>query len=166
MSEQLDFSQYLYERRYNAQNKIDEAKIIKRKAMVAGAIGAVVIFAVMVAFILGAYDREQVALFFALVVLYFALVVATFYIYGAIQLKSIGKFYHSVRLISKWEDVIEAMDKIEAKYAETGATVPKKEYEHMEAHIDYIQEGGYYLIRYEKGFLRAWGAIKVTNFNK
>ena len=55
---------------------------------------------------------------------------------------------------------------IEAKYAETGATVPKKEYEHMEAHIDYIQEGGYYLIRYEKGFIRAWGAIKVTNFNK
>lgn len=55
---------------------------------------------------------------------------------------------------------------IEAKYAETGATVPKKEYEHLEAHIDYIQEGGYYLIRYEKGFLRAWGAIKVTNFNK
>jgi len=66
MSEQLDFSQYLYERRYNAQSKIDEAKIIKRKAMVAGAIGAVVIFAVMVAFILGAYDREQVALFLPL----------------------------------------------------------------------------------------------------
>ena len=118
MSEQLDFSQYLYERRYNAQSKVDEARIIKRKAMVAGAIGAVVIFAIMVAFILGAYDREQVALFFALVVLYFALVVATFYIYGAIQLKSFGKFYHSVRLISKWEDVSEAMDKIEAKYAE------------------------------------------------
>ena len=55
---------------------------------------------------------------------------------------------------------------IEAKYAETGATVPEKEYTHMEASIDYIKEGGYYLIRYEKGFIRAWGAIKVTNFNK
>ena len=121
MSEQLDFSQYLYERRYNAQNKIDEAKIIKRKAMVAGAIGAVVIFAVMVAFILGAYDREQVALFFALVVLYFALVVATFYIYGAIQLKS------------KWEDVIDAMDKIEAKYAEK--TLHPADLEKMEKRI-------------------------------
>ena len=52
---------------------------------------------------------------------------------------------------------------IEAKYAETGATVPPKEYTHMEAHIDYIKEGGYYLIRYEKGFIRAWGAIKVAN---
>ena len=32
----------------------------------------------------------------------------------------------------------------------------------MEAHIDYIKDGGYYLIRYEKDYLRAWGAIKVT----
>ena len=52
---------------------------------------------------------------------------------------------------------------IEAKYAKTGATVPKKEYEHLEASIDYIKEGGYYLIRYEKGFIRAWGAIKVAD---
>ena len=50
---------------------------------------------------------------------------------------------------------------IEAKYAKTGATMPPKEYEHMEAAIDYIKEGKYYLIRYEKGFIRAWGAIKV-----
>lgn len=55
---------------------------------------------------------------------------------------------------------------IEAKYAETGATLPPKDYTHMEASIEYIKEGGYYLIRYEKSFLRAWGAIKVTNFNK
>lgn len=51
---------------------------------------------------------------------------------------------------------------IDTKYAKTGATLPPKEYVHMEAHIDYIKEGGYYLIRYEKGFIRAWGAIKVT----
>lgn len=50
---------------------------------------------------------------------------------------------------------------IDAKYAKTGATVPKKEYTHLEASIDYIKEGGYYLIRYEKGFIRAWGAIKI-----
>ena len=52
---------------------------------------------------------------------------------------------------------------IELKYGETGATMPAKEYTHMEANIEYIKEGGYYLIRYEKGFIRAWGAIKVTN---
>ena len=51
---------------------------------------------------------------------------------------------------------------IDTKYAKTGATLPKKEYVHMEASIDYIKEGGYYLIRYEKGFIRAWGAIKAV----
>ncbi|MBR6127652.1 hypothetical protein IKQ21_08215 [bacterium] len=48
---------------------------------------------------------------------------------------------------------------IEAKYAKTGAT-PPQEYKHMEAEIQYIKEGEYYLIKYEKGFIRAWGAIK------
>ena len=52
---------------------------------------------------------------------------------------------------------------VEAKYAKTGATMPKKDYVHMEASIDYIKEGGYYLIRYEKGVIRAWGAVKVVN---
>lgn len=50
---------------------------------------------------------------------------------------------------------------IDVKYAKTGAT-PPKEYEHMDATIEYIKEGGYYLIMYEKGFIRAWGAIKAT----
>ncbi len=49
---------------------------------------------------------------------------------------------------------------IDAKYAKTGAT-PPKEYEHMEASIEYVKNGGYYLIMYEKTFLRAWGAVKV-----
>lgn len=49
---------------------------------------------------------------------------------------------------------------IDAKYAKTGAT-PPKEYEHMDASIEYIKDGNYYLIMYEKGFLRAWGAIKL-----
>lgn len=52
---------------------------------------------------------------------------------------------------------------IDRKYAKTGATQPKREYIHMEAAIDYIKEGGYYLVRYEKGVIRAWGAIKITN---
>ena len=52
---------------------------------------------------------------------------------------------------------------IEQKYAKTGATLPQKEYIHMEASINYIKDGGYYIIRYEKGFIRAWGAIKIIN---
>ena len=50
---------------------------------------------------------------------------------------------------------------IDAKYARTGATPPKHDYVHMEAEIEYVKEGGYYLIRYEKGYIRAWGAIKA-----
>ena len=49
---------------------------------------------------------------------------------------------------------------INKKYAVTGST-PPQEYEHMEAKIEYIKEGGYYLIMYEKGFIRAWGAVKL-----
>ena len=52
---------------------------------------------------------------------------------------------------------------IETKYAKTGATLPDREYVHMDASIDYIKDGGYYLIRYEKGVIRAWGAIKTVN---
>ena len=48
---------------------------------------------------------------------------------------------------------------INKKYGVTGAT-PPQEYEHMEASIEYIPNGEYYLIRYEKGYIRAWGAIK------
>ena len=33
----------------------------------------------------------------------------------------------------------------------------------MNAQIEYIEEGGYYLITYENGMYRAWGAIKVRN---
>lgn len=51
---------------------------------------------------------------------------------------------------------------IDTKYAKTGAT-PPKEYIHKDASIEYIKNGGYYLIMYEKGFIRAWGAIKVKN---
>ena len=51
-------------------------------------------------------------------------------------------------------------DVIRRKYAESGAT-PPQEYEHMDATIEYIKEGGYYLIMYEKGYIRAWGAIKI-----
>ena len=52
---------------------------------------------------------------------------------------------------------------IDKKYAKTGATKPPTEHIHMEASIEYIKEGGYYLIRYEKSFIRAWGAIKVAD---
>ena len=82
--------------------------------------------------------------------------------------KELRKYYEKNKELSK-EDKAELRRKkrkekfqniINAKYAKTGAT-PPKEYEHMEANIEYIKDGGYYLIMYEKGFIRAWGAIKI-----
>ncbi|MCQ2739882.1 MAG: hypothetical protein MJ237_06610 [bacterium] len=52
---------------------------------------------------------------------------------------------------------------IDEKYTKTGATPQKREYEYMNASIEYIKDGRYYLIMYEKGFLRAWGAIKIAD---
>lgn len=37
---------------------------------------------------------------------------------------------------------------------------PDEEKVHMEASIEYVHDGDYYLIKYERGFIRAWGAIK------
>ena len=54
---------------------------------------------------------------------------------------------------------------IDAKYAKTGATISEREYEHLNATIEYIKKGKYYLIMYEKGFIRAWGAIKIKDLN-
>ncbi len=84
--------------------------------------------------------------------------------------RELKKYYKSKKELTKDEkqdlrrkkrkDKFQAI--INAKYAKTGAT-PPREYEHMEASIVYIKEGGYYLIMYEKGFIRAWGAIKMQN---
>lgn len=49
------------------------------------------------------------------------------------------------------------------KYAETAITPPEEDYVYMNAEIEYVENGGYYLITYENGMYRAWGAIKVRN---
>ena len=50
-------------------------------------------------------------------------------------------------------------EKTNAKRAKKGLP-PDIEHIHMEASLEYIKEGKYYLIRYERGKIRAWGAIK------
>ena len=40
---------------------------------------------------------------------------------------------------------------------------PDEEKVHMEASIEYEPKGEYYLIKYERGTVRAWGAIKSSN---
>ena len=61
------------------------------------------------------------------------------------------------------ERYIDKMHKIlRVKYAETAIT-PPEEYTYMNAEIEYVESGGYYLITYENGMYRAWGAIKTRN---
>jgi len=81
--------------------------------------------------------------------------------------KAMHKLYAAKKELTKQEKK-ELADKkrkdkikeiINKKYGVTGAT-PPQEYQHMEASIEYIKDGGYYLIMYEKGYIRAWGAIK------
>lgn len=48
------------------------------------------------------------------------------------------------------------------KYAEEAIT-PPEDYVYMNALIEYVEDGGYYLITYENGAYRAWGAIKTRN---
>ena len=45
------------------------------------------------------------------------------------------------------------------KRAEVGMPADEEKI-HMEASIEYIKNGNYFLIKYERGSIRAWGAIK------
>lgn len=49
---------------------------------------------------------------------------------------------------------------VRKKYAEEAIT-PPEDFVYMNATIEYIEDGGYYLITYENGMWRAWGAIKT-----
>lgn len=81
--------------------------------------------------------------------------------------KEMRKLYSSKKDLTKKEKKEIAKKKrqekfkkvIDAKYAKTGAT-PPQEYEHMDGSVEYVKDGGYYLFMYEKGYIRAWGAIK------
>jgi hypothetical protein len=52
---------------------------------------------------------------------------------------------------------------LRTKYAMDNVTPPDENYTYMNAQIEYVEEGGYYLLIYENGMYRAWGAIKVRN---
>lgn len=60
----------------------------------------------------------------------------------------------------KYEEKVKEI--LRQKYAEDAIT-PPEDFTYMNAEIEYIVEGGYYLITYENGMYRAWGAIKVRN---
>ena len=58
---------------------------------------------------------------------------------------------------------MEKREKARQKTNENRAKVgmlPDEDDIYMRAEIEYIKDGGYYLIKYERGTIRAWGAIK------
>ena len=54
-------------------------------------------------------------------------------------------------------------ERIQKKYDEFGIK-PKPPYVYSNAEIEYIKDGSYYRIKYEKGSIRAWGAIKQMSY--
>lgn len=51
-------------------------------------------------------------------------------------------------------------EKTNAKRLKSGLP-PDEEKVNMDASLEYVKEGNYYLIKYERGAIRAWGAIKA-----
>lgn len=108
----------LHEKRSSAQEKVNNAKKLRRKCIVAAAIGAVALFAVMGAFIIAAYDSQNVILLAILLAAYVLGIILVFYVYGAVKCGSFKYFCRSMRYIIKLEEMLEDMDKVEEKYAE------------------------------------------------
>lgn len=54
-------------------------------------------------------------------------------------------------------------EKIQKKYDEFGIK-PKPAYVYSNAEIEYVKEKQYYLFKYEKGSIRAWGAVKQADY--
>lgn len=61
--------------------------------------------------------------------------------------------------IKKQKKIQKEREKTNKKRARVGMP-PDEEKIHMEASIEYNPKGAYYLIKYERGTIRAWGAIK------
>ena len=54
-------------------------------------------------------------------------------------------------------------ERIQKKYDEFGIK-PKPPYIYSNAEIEFVRNKSYYLIKYEKGSIRAWGAIKQIDY--
>ena len=54
-------------------------------------------------------------------------------------------------------------ERIQKKYDEFGIK-EKPPYVYSNAEIEYVPEKSYYVIKYEKGQIRAWGAVKQLNY--
>ncbi len=111
----------IHEKRYRANEILEIIKAWRRRATVVGAISAVAAFAVLISFILGAYDAQNIALMAALIALYFAVVLVSYNVGGALMAKSYAAFRGALKLGRKWDDAILDFEAMEDKVAERTA---------------------------------------------
>lgn len=55
-------------------------------------------------------------------------------------------------------------ERIQKKYDEVALKYEEEPYVYSNAEIEYVPEKSYFLIKYEKGNIRAWGAVKQQNY--
>ena len=79
--------------------------------------------------------------------------------YKRTQAEKSGEKYKRKKFESKNERVRRLIDTTKALRHEA----PIEDFVYRNASIEYIKEGGYYLITYENGYIRAFGAIKLRN---
>lgn len=111
----------IHEKRYRANEVLDVIKVWRRKATVICAISAVVLFAVLISFIIAAYDAQNIILMAALVAAYFVLVILSYNIGGAVIAKSYSAFRGAKKLAKKWEYALLDFEAMEDKVAERTA---------------------------------------------
>ena len=111
----------IHEKRYRANEILDAIKVLRRKALIIGAVSAVALFAILISFIFAAYDAQNIPLMAALIVLYFLLLILAYNIGGAVTAKSYPAFRGAVKLFKKWNYALLDFEAMEEKVIERTA---------------------------------------------
>ncbi len=111
----------VYEKRYKAEEVLGGVKKWKRAALVSAAIGAVVLFCVMIAFIIRAYDAENVSLMAVLIGAYLVGVGAVYFVGGTVKAGSAARFVRGCGLLRAWSWAVSDFEQITDKSAEKTA---------------------------------------------
>lgn len=119
--EEMTKDMILHEKRYRAKEILETVKAWKRKAVVTTAICAAVLFAVLISFIMGAYDAQNILLMVALIAAYFVLLLISYYIAGSAFAHGFSAFSKGTKLLSRWNDAVADFEAMEEKVAERTA---------------------------------------------
>ncbi len=119
--EQKNRDVIIHEKRYRANEVLEIIKAWRQRALVVGAVSAVAAFAVLISFIIGAYDAQNIILMAALIVLYFVIILVSYNVGGSLIAKSFKAFRDARKLFRKWNDALLDFEAMEDKVAERTA---------------------------------------------